>query len=280
MELSVSSTRIVAEKDELASAEGQLFARRILFGVALVIAVIVPLSVLNTWRENSESGVGLLELILSVAPAVMIIITAPFFLRNSFQTIAEGEIVRLEIDLRRRTLLYRTRTIDEAVERYKMLSELSYVALVDTSTEDLPMAGIVFGCVDRDAPSLLTLDPSFAVELWDAAYTLLREPYPRIQWFDTRPNKMRRQMPTENMSMMARRDAYPALTRRPYSTQSEACSTSRAGRRYRPSPEQAAGSGPSRGTPLQSLKSAHRYDRGTRASAGPSAPRSQTSREQ
>lgn len=251
MEITRQGDRLIAEKDEHASAQSQLYAKRILFGIALVVAVVVPISVINTWRDASETeGITIFELILSVAPAVMVLITAPLFLRNSFTAIEEGEIVRVEIDTRRRIILFRTRTIDEAVETYQMLGDLTQVDLIDTSTDEVPQSGIAFFFRDGSAQGLLTLGQDTAVTLWDEAHGLLREAYPEIAWYDRRPDKQRRKLPTENMSMLARAEARRFPSHVP---SGGATCTSVPARHGSPQPPDAAGvTCPSPGTPPRS----------------------------
>lgn len=270
MEISRQGSRLVAEKDEHASAQSQLFAKRILFGIALVVAVVVPISVINTWRDASETeGITLFELILSVAPAVMVLISAPLFLRNSFSAIDEGEIVRVEVDTRRRIILFRTRTIDESVETYHMLGDMTQVDLIDTSTDELTQSGIAMFFRDGSAQGLLTLGQDVAVDLWDKMYTLLREEYPRIAWYDRRPNKQRKKLPTDNLSMMARagearRFPSAALERAEVGTSAPA-------QRGFPRPPGGEGASyPSPGTRLQSPRSGHRSAQGRTASSSTS----------
>lgn len=205
MEITVQGPRLVAEKDEYASAEGQLFARRVLFFMALFIAVAVPVSVINTVREADPGDAGgIVEIILSILPAVALLIAAPFFLRNSLKAIEAGEIVRLEIDTRRRIVLMRTRTIDESVETYRMLTDLVAVELVDTSTEDMKLYGVSLVFRDGSEARLWSLEPELAVGLWDNCHRLLKPLGLDIAWIDRRPNADRRRLPTHNLSMLTK----------------------------------------------------------------------------
>lgn len=210
MDVTLESRRLVVETDEALAAEGQVWTRRLLYGGLLFVAVIIPVVMFSEWSRSREEGATVLEIALALLPAVAILISAPFALRRSFKALEMGQIIRLEIDLRRAIVLVRKRTIDESVETYQMLRELVSVDLVEIKSENSVDYGVVFVFENMNHAAMSGLLPEKAVEIWDAAHRLVADSYPDVRWLDHRSNSTRRKIPTASLSMLARYQPVPS----------------------------------------------------------------------
>jgi len=215
MDVTLERRRLIVETDEELAARGQVWTRRLLYAGLLFVAVIIPVLVLSEWTESREEGASIVEIVLALIPALAILITAPFALRRSFKALELGQIIRLEIDLRRGIVLIRKRTIDESVETYQMLRDLTSVDLIEVKSENSVDYGIVFLFEDMNHAAITGLLPEKAVEIWDSSRALVAGSYPAVTWLDHRSNSTRRKTPTREFSTMTRTPLAPKPPLRP-----------------------------------------------------------------